>query len=331
MLSLLFYSIAIAPATQPAILAANVTTDAAVLAANATDTSGLYSANATGDIALAGSSQNPNATDGEVTEEARLRTGGSRNRRRGPGTSCGASCCVMGRPCSESCFGSEASMACRDLSCTVRTRMADLTAGDLVATAYGLERVVINQHKGDGQWATSLLRIETADGAAITVTPEHVIAIDGAFVPAAEAAVGRSLSTGAISKVAHLEAGPVINPITSSGTILVADVHGGAPVLSSTYPEYIAGFLLALPTFPFVGTRFLSRLAPAALQAFYERVERGVAAALPALQAAGRAQPLLALPIALAADALFSLGFLVYTLALPLAAYCYLVAARKAK
>jgi hypothetical protein len=211
--------------------------------------------------------------------------------------------------------------------------MADLSAGDIVATDHGLERVVLNQHKSDGQWA-ELMRIETADGAAITVTPDHVIAIDGTFVAAAEAAIGRSLSAGTIAKVTRVAAGPVINPITSSGTILVADVDGGAPVLASTYPHYIASFLLSLPTFPFIGTQLLSRLAPSALQGFYERVELAVAAALPALQAAGSVHPLLALPVAFTADALFSVGFLLYTFALPLGVSYgsyYLVAARKVK
>jgi hypothetical protein len=41
-----------------------------------------------------------------------------------------------------------------------------------------ITRVVLNQHLDDSHDAT-LLRIETADGAAISVTPDHVIAIGG--------------------------------------------------------------------------------------------------------------------------------------------------------
>ena len=53
--------------------------------------------------------------------------------------------------------------------------------------------------------------------------------VDGAFIPAAQAAVGASLSTGVITRISA-SVGGIINPVTASGTILVADKAGGAPV-----------------------------------------------------------------------------------------------------
>ena len=81
----------------------------------------------------------------------------------------------------------------------------------------------------------------------LTVTPDHVLRIDGAFAPARTAHVGSVLSMhGGDSVVTRVSGGAteaIINPITTSGTILAAD-ETGAPVLASVYGEWIASYLL---------------------------------------------------------------------------------------
>ena len=72
---------------------------------------------------------------------------------------------------------------------------------------------VLNQHTAGSEWA-ELLKLETTSGAALTVTPDHVIAVDGAFAPAAEALVGAHLSAGRVTKVTRAT-GAVINPLTA--------------------------------------------------------------------------------------------------------------------
>jgi hypothetical protein len=145
------------------------------------------------------------------------------------------------------------------------------------------------------------------------VTPDHVIAINGRFVAARQATVGASLSAGKVTSVAETT-GRIINPVTASGTILAYDKNGGAPVFSSTHPEWIAGFVLAAPTFSLVGTRVASRLAPAATHAVYTAFEDAIATVLPAFQSLTSANPSL-LPLGvLAADTTFALSVLVYSL-----------------
>ena len=201
-------------------------------------------------------------------------------------------------------------------------RMADLKAGDLVVSLDAtagvptFTRVVLNQHTAESHVA-SLLKIETADGAAITVTPDHIIAIDGVFVPAREATVGASLSAGIIAKVTETTGG-VINPVTVSGTILAADKHHSTPVLASTHPEWIASLFLNAPTFPFVATRLLAYLAPKGTQATYAAAEPSLLASLPTAQAVGAAFPA-ALPFGvLVADAAFATAVAMSTFAMPL-------------
>jgi len=217
---------------------------------------------------------------------------------------------------SSSCFGSEASMVCRDADCTKRTLMTELKAGDVVATAHGLERVVVNQHKAGSHMAT-LLKIETA-GAAITVTPDHVILVDGRFVPAEQAVVGASLSAGVITKVSTSHGG-IVNPVTPSGTVLVVDKNGGEAVVASTHPAWIANLFLEAPTFPFLASRLASYFAPASTQIFYQATEEAIAHAVPYMKRADAALPKAAFPLGIiAADVVFSLGVAVHALAMPL-------------
>lgn len=219
-------------------------------------------------------------------------------------------------------------------SATARlVRMSALRAGDRVVSldaathAPVLDYVVVNQHVEDAH-TTKLLKIETADGAALTVTPDHVIFTDGEFVAASDAVIGKSLSAGVVARVSEISGG-IVNPVTTSGTILAADVAApGKPLLASTHPSWIASFMLSAPTFPFVATRILARIAPEAVQQSYEAVEPRIADALPSMQLAQSAMPRLALPLAvLAADAAFALGTLVKALATPLGLTAFTVVA----
>jgi len=244
-------------------------------------------------------------------------------------------------PSTTSCFARDTSLACTTLDCTERVPMGELRAGDLVATSAGLERLVLNQHVDDHELA-DLLRIQLSDGSAITVTPDHVIAVDGAFAPASTVAVGSTLSAGttypwtplAVTKVSDTRGG-VVNPVTPSGTILVADHAGGAPLLATTHPAWIAPLFLNAYTFPFIATRVVARLAPTSLQAYYTAAEGAIATATPAIKSSVAScstawSPAVVLA-AVAADGLFVASFLLYTLALPLGAAgaAYLAAVRK--
>ena len=290
------------------------------------------------------------ATD-EVQETYRR---GRRSRR--ARASCGASVCCMGKPCS-SCFASHSSMACRALSITdahaafdgcfgpkassvsALVPMTDLSAGDIVVSldlktgAPTLDRVVVNQHKAVTHWSP-LITIETDSGATLTVTPDHVIALDGRFVAASKAAPGASLSgaslsintlsTANITRVVE-RSGGVINPVTLSGTILVADSsgrRGAAPLLASTHPEWSASLFLDAPAFPFVATRLLSYAAPATMQAYYDAAEVAISPLVPALQTSAASVHPVAVALGVtAADAVFSVGFVAYALCATLAAW----------
>jgi len=299
--------------------------------------------------------------DEDATDEVQ-ETRRSRRRSRRAMKSCGASVCCMGKPCS-SCFASHSSMACRALSTTdpyaafdgcfgpkaspVSTivPMMDLSAGDIVVSldlktgAPTLDRVVVNQHKAVTH-RSPLVTIETDSGATLTVTPDHVIALNGRFVAASKAAPGASLSAASLStstlsaanitRVVELSGG-VINPVTLSGTILVADISGrrgaasgvsAVPLVASTHPEWCASLFLDAPTFPFVATRLLSYAAPATMQAYYDAAEVAISRLVPKLQTSAASVHPVALALGVtAADAVFSVGFVAYALCATLAAW----------
>lgn len=245
-------------------------------------------------------------------------------------------------PPAASCFSRTSSLACRVLTPTSAiaaysacfnggavgdaelVAMLKLRAGERVLTldhtgAPAITRVVLNQHLDDAHVA-DLLRIETADGAAITVTPDHVLALGGydAFTAASEAKIGSSLSAGVVAKITNLSGG-IINPVTTSATILVADAASPTqPLLASTHPEWSASLFLNTPAFPFVATRLASYLAPYATQAFYSAAEPTIAVALPYMPALAADVSMAALPLVALTDALFAACVVVHTLALPL-------------
>ena len=200
--------------------------------------------------------------------------------------------------------------------------MRALVAGDWVVSlaaagsAPTLERVILNQHRRGDAWAP-LLRLETARGAALTVTPDHVLMLDGAFTAAARAAPGSLTSAGAVVAI-RPSAGSVVNPVTTSGTILVSDAAAPRePVLAATHPEWVAPLLLAAPSLVLPATRLASRVAPATTQVAYEALEPALAAATPHLQRYAAVAPA-TLPAGVAvADAGFAVAVLAYALAVP--------------
>lgn len=130
----------------------------------------------------------------------------------------------------------------------------DLVAGDRVLTAtpegvLSSTYVVANQHKAFDTTAT-MLTLHTATGS-VSMTPDHAGFVDGMLVAAYDAQVGAFLTDAvqAVKKITHVTKGEgaIINPVTTSGTILVSD-HGAAPVLAATNPYWVARITIAFPT-----------------------------------------------------------------------------------
>jgi hypothetical protein len=193
--------------------------------------------------------------------------------------------------------------------------MAALRSGDHVMDGpASYTRVIINQHAAVNV-ESPLLEI-AADVATITLTPDHVLSVDGKFVPAREAMVGSKLSGAAkVLSVSHKQ-GAVINPLTSSGKILTP---GG--ILASTYPEWIAEYMLNSYLFPLPLSlsNVLSFIFPEAAQMFYDQlVESFVTAHHPMHLKAILPAPLI--PVAfLLGDLAVAAGFVSFFLASPVA------------
>jgi len=149
--------------------------------------------------------------------------------------------------------------------------MADLVSGDYVLCEVGqVSRVVINQHRtaDDARYTSEMVQIQHEAGR-LDLTPDHVVKVDGAFVAAREVAPGCLLGEYKVKAVTR-GVGGVINPITVAGTILAAGKEG-KPVLASTYPEWVSGYMLtsSMPL-PLSLSNLLTYLFPATAQAFYE-------------------------------------------------------------
>jgi len=145
--------------------------------------------------------------------------------------------------------------------------MASLKAGDYVMDGPdSYTRVIVNQH-AQVSLKSSLLHIGT-EAATLSLTPDHVLAVDGKFVPARDVVVGSKLSEHEVVSVTSGR-GVVINPLTASGKILT---QGG--ILSSTYPEWIAEYMLSSALFPLPISlsNALSYLFPEATQNYYDAV-----------------------------------------------------------
>ena len=235
------------------------------------------------------------------------------------------------------CFAAETTTACKltgdvgpaeaHRQCYDETKGADaelvlmktLAASDVVLAAdaegaLSLERVVVNQHKANVR-ASPLLELHPSAGV-LALTPDHVLLVDGAFVPARDAKPGSALTladgtTAVVERVAAAH-GAVINPVTAGGTVLA----GG--VVAATHPEWSWAFMSAskspLPLFYAASAAF-----PATTQAYYDTVLEPLFDALgEKIKPAALGASVLVLPF-VAADAAAAAGLAIYAAAAPAA------------
>ena len=140
------------------------------------------------------------------------------------------SACPAGGGGDDPCFSREAE-ACRIVDTSVapfaafracfdetapsvaeRVKMTALTGGDYILSAgkdqaYKFTRVIVNQHR-EANFKSALLEINHANGE-LSLTPDHVLEVDGEFVPARLAAAGSKLGESEVS-VVTATAGEVI-------------------------------------------------------------------------------------------------------------------------
>ena len=172
----------------------------------------------------------------------------------------------------------------------------------------------------------------------LSLTPDHVLLVDGAWAAARTVKVGSSLSGSIVTAVSQ-GFGGIINPVTTNGMIVAAGPTG-KPVVSSAYPEWIAEYMLNVSVFPLPVSfsSLLSYLFPATVQAYYDQhLESFFAGNQAHLRAWKRDLPnVLIAPIIFAVDLLCAAGFVLYALASPkalaaLAAVAVVARARRAK
>jgi len=193
--------------------------------------------------------------------------------------------------------------------------MAMLKAGDVVMDGAGsTTRVIVNQHRAVSL-KSSLLELEHANGK-ISLTGDHVLEVDGNFVPARLALPGSKLGASEVSRVTTAS-GEVVNPLTTSGKILTQD-----GVLATTYPEWVAEYMLSsyLVPLPLSLSNLISYLFPETTQAYYDAlIEPLVTKAHP--KHLKTALPAVLYPVAfLLGDVALSAGFAAFALASPVAA-----------
>ena len=199
--------------------------------------------------------------------------------------------------------------------------MTELGAGDLVVTEKGgaphVERVVVNQHReASAAGSAALLTIVHAMGS-LTLTPNHMMWLDGSYAPARAAAVGSALSNGLAVTAITEHVGGIINPIVAGGTILASDKAWGFPVLAATADEWSADVLLS--KYPkYSPSCALAAGFPEVAQAYYDDVlEPLFNAAVPTLRKLKVAAPAPLVGVALVVgDAALAVGLGVYALGL---------------
>jgi len=135
-----------------------------------------------------------------------------------------------------------------------RVLMSQLAVGDRVLTAtdgeLAITSVVVNQHASE-HVTSAMVNVRTADGTTLSMTPDHALLVDGKFAAASTAKVGTSLVNARgravrITRVDVLNEAKVINPVTTTGTILASD--NGAPVLAASHPIWIAPLVASSST-----------------------------------------------------------------------------------
>lgn len=194
--------------------------------------------------------------------------------------------------------------------------MSHLVAGDLVLSSSSTaSAVVVTQHRPPTSLSSGLLTLHHKKGS-LSLTPDHVLQIDGIFMPARYAALGSILSGGHVVTHVTTAFGDVINPVTLAGTILAAG-PAGAPVLAATHPEWIAQWFLSASVPPLPLSFALARALPFNVQALYDTVvEPAVSAtALPAFKSIWPSIPApFAVVLLAAVDVLFAAATVVHAL-----------------
>jgi len=190
------------------------------------------------------------------------------------------------------CFGNEpvsATSANEESPPAERVLMADLIAGDRVLSEEGgmpaITQIIVSQHRAS-QLQSPMLRFEHALGY-VSVTPDHVLRLDGRYVPARRGYVGAALSDETLGNVtvSHIRRGRgyVINPITDNGKILAAAATG-KPVVAATANSWLSEVLLS--QYPRYSPSWaLAKACPHHAQRFYDLVlEKTFEAAVPSLR-----------------------------------------------
>merc|ERR1711939_34383 len=129
-----------------------------------------------------------------------------------------------------------------------RVLMSSLRAGDLVLSSPAqVTRVIVNQHVGIST-VSPMVTLKHSTGE-LSLTPDHVLAADGAYRPAVEVKVGMVLEPA--SKVNEVTASiqGIISPITANGHILAAGPSGG-PITATVWPGWIADWMLQTTLYP---------------------------------------------------------------------------------
>lgn len=151
-----------------------------------------------------------------------------------------------------------------------RVMMKTLQAGDAVlASEHKASRVIVGQHRAAGI-ASEMVHL-VHDSGSLTLTPDHVLLLDNQFLPARLARPGSVLSNGQAVRRVERKVEGVINPLTTSGQILAADVIG-QPVIASTYPEWVASYMLNSYVPLATLSNVLSFVLPETTQLFYDAV-----------------------------------------------------------
>ena len=149
----------------------------------------------------------------------------------------------------------------------------------------------------------------------LSLTPDHVLLVDGEWAATRTVKVGSSLSGSIVTAVSQ-GFGGIINPVTTNGMIVAAGPTG-KPVVSSAYPEWIAEYMLEQNNgyypLPVSMSSMLAYLFPATVQAYWDEVlEHAFAANQKALNAIPT--PFVA-PIMFVLDLVCSAGLLLFALA----------------
>ena len=219
------------------------------------------------------------------------------------------------------CWGAAGSNAGGGVAAAALVPMSELVAGDLILTEQGgapsIDRVVVNQHREASAAGSATLLTLVHTAGSVTLTPNHVVWLDGSFAPARSAAVGSVLSNGLEVTAITAHAGGIVNPIVAGGTILASNKADGGPVLAATADEWTADVLLsAYPKYS--PSCALAAVFPAAAQAYYDdALEPLFNAAVPTLATLKASAPSPLVGFALVAgDAALAAGLGAYTLGL---------------